>query len=398
MSSRFSAGSLVRDDAALVMASVMRAPAPASVSVARPRPSDVILPITSAPVRSAMEIDGASESGGRSGSVLESSGLAASRHQAHTHQVPPHQRGVYWLDLMCSTLVAVDHQAKPGCEFHGELTSLRLGCLTVGNIRSNAVRVERTAERAHREADGYYLIQIQRQGSSTVCQDDRTAVLEPGDFALHDSTRPFELLFEDESHDVTTLRLPCSALDIHVSNVQELTATTISASSSAGKLLGSMISMLSRDFSRMPTSAALSLSEAIVSLIAAGLRSLPTANLKRPSSLQAYHVGRVHAYVNAHLRDPDLSVGAIARAMDMSADHLSRIFKQEPMPLSRLIWQSRLTACTNDLRDSRLRHRTISEIAFAWGFNDAAHFSRAFKERHGLSPRKWRTLHDVQDS
>jgi len=32
----------------------------------------------------------------------------------------------------------------------------------------------------------------------------------------------------------------------------------------------------------------------------------------------------------------------------------------------------------------------VSEIAFGLGFNDAAHFSRAFRVRFGASPREWR--------
>lgn len=314
----------------------------------------------------------------------------AARHHVSTEQVPAGQRAAYWLETICNTLVGLEYEPDAEVTLHGEITFLRLGCLTVGNIRSNASRVRRTPERIRRDRDSYYLIQIQREGTGIVCQDGRSAVLKPGDFALHDSTRPFELVFGDHDHDVTTLRLPCSALDIHVSNIQELTATTIDGSAAAGQLLGSMVTMLARDFSRLPAPAALSLSEAITSMVAAGLRSLPMANVKRPTSLHAYHVARIQSYVREHLRDPDLSVASIARALDMSADHLSRIFKHEPIPLSRLIWQSRLAACTQDLRDPRLRHRTVSEIAFAWGFNDAAHFSRAFKECHGTSPRQWR--------
>ena len=32
----------------------------------------------------------------------------------------------------------------------------------------------------------------------------------------------------------------------------------------------------------------------------------------------------------------------------------------------------------------------MSDIAFSWGFNDAAHFSRSFKEQYGMSPREFR--------
>jgi methylphosphotriester-DNA--protein-cysteine methyltransferase len=34
------------------------------------------------------------------------------------------------------------------------------------------------------------------------------------------------------------------------------------------------------------------------------------------------------------------------------------------------------------------QHQTNIEIAFRWGFNDAAHFSRVFKAQYGVSPRQ----------
>ena len=43
-----------------------------------------------------------------------------------------------------------------------------------------------------------------------------------------------------------------------------------------------------------------------------------------------------------------------------------------------------------DLTDPRYNGRAVSQIAFANGFEDAAHFSRAFKGRFGRTPRDWR--------
>ena len=37
-----------------------------------------------------------------------------------------------------------------------------------------------------------------------------------------------------------------------------------------------------------------------------------------------------------------------------------------------------------------VRQLSISEICFRWGFNGSAHFSRAFKDRYGVSPRDYR--------
>jgi AraC-like DNA-binding protein len=50
----------------------------------------------------------------------------------------------------------------------------------------------------------------------------------------------------------------------------------------------------------------------------------------------------------------------------------------------------RLERCRRDLSDPAHAARHVSDIAFAWGFNDLAHFSRIFKQRFGASPREWR--------
>jgi AraC-like DNA-binding protein len=46
----------------------------------------------------------------------------------------------------------------------------------------------------------------------------------------------------------------------------------------------------------------------------------------------------------------------------------------------------RLKACYRELSQARLTE-TVTEVAFRWGFNDAAHFSRSFKEAFGTTPR-----------
>jgi AraC-like DNA-binding protein len=54
------------------------------------------------------------------------------------------------------------------------------------------------------------------------------------------------------------------------------------------------------------------------------------------------------------------------------------------------LWRERLDRCHRELADPALRAQTIGETAYRWGFNDLAHFSRAFRERFGCSPRQWR--------
>ena len=42
------------------------------------------------------------------------------------------------------------------------------------------------------------------------------------------------------------------------------------------------------------------------------------------------------------------------------------------------------------VRDPRQRPRNVSEIAYAWGFNDLSYFNRTFRQRFDATPREWR--------
>ncbi len=56
----------------------------------------------------------------------------------------------------------------------------------------------------------------------------------------------------------------------------------------------------------------------------------------------------------------------------------------------RLRLEQRLERCRDDLMDPLRRHRSVSDIACARGFNSPAHFSRVFRERYGVPPASFR--------
>jgi len=64
--------------------------------------------------------------------------------------------------------------------------------------------------------------------------------------------------------------------------------------------------------------------------------------------------------------------------------------------VSEYIKRERLRGCLLDLRDASLERQSITEIAFSWGFNSAAHFSSSFKKEFGLCPRDFRSC-DASD-
>ena len=95
-------------------------------------------------------------------------------------------------------------------------------------------------------------------------------------------------------------------------------------------------------------------------------------------------------YVRAHLDDLRLSRSAIAAAHHMSARTLDRLFADQPWSVGGLIRHERLEAVRRDLEDPALRHRGVAVLAARWGFFDAAHFSRVFRQHYGYPPSRTR--------
>jgi AraC-like DNA-binding protein len=45
-----------------------------------------------------------------------------------------------------------------------------------------------------------------------------------------------------------------------------------------------------------------------------------------------------------------------------------------------------------DLRDPHKAQLSISQIAFSNGYEDPAHFTRAFRRRYAMTPGQWRQI------
>jgi AraC-like DNA-binding protein len=222
-----------------------------------------------------------------------------------------------------------------------------------------------------------------------VRQDGRDAVLSVGDFALYDSTRPYQLLFDDAFEQIV-LKLPGERLRSELRDTEALTATTVSGREGAGHLLISMIRTLREDIDALQPASALAVANGVLSILVAGLQTLPAARSPGLSQLAAFHLARIKRRIDEQLADPALSVSSLAAQLGLSVSQIHRVFGSEPLTPAQYIWERRLEACSRDLREPRLAGRTVSEIAFGRGFNDAAHFSRVFRERFGSTPREWR--------
>jgi AraC-like DNA-binding protein len=303
-----------------------------------------------------------------------------------TADVADRDRLAYWTDMVCDAYVQLDCDPGAGASsIDGEIAVDRLATLELSRVTSTAQRVRRTPARIASASEDYFLVSIQLQGRGRVSQDGRDALLEPGDFALYDSTRPYTLEF-DGSFQQYVLMLPGPTLRTALRRTEALTATTVTGQRGAGHLMIGMIRTLAADIDTLAPESAAAVADSVTQILVAGLAALPAARSQAPPQHRAFTREQVRALVRERLRDPGLTVGAIARRLRLSPSTLHRAWDGEPCSLSDWIWTQRLDAARCDLCDPALATRSVSAIAFSWGFNDAAHFSRAFRARFGCAP------------
>ncbi|MGH8501379.1 MAG: helix-turn-helix domain-containing protein [Gammaproteobacteria bacterium] len=305
--------------------------------------------------------------------------------------MPPGQRLAAWKEAASDRLVELDFRIFNRDEFTGSILHRDLAMLSLTQVLAVAhfaKRITRSRRQIARSAEDFFLVCLQLKGVSRLHQDGREAIVNPGEFVLSDSTRPYELVM-DEDYQLITLRIPRPTLASRLRGCETLTAITAPAADGPARMLLQMVHTVCDEGGSWHPGVALDIADGLLGVLVGELRALRDMDLPAARSSDK-QVARIKAYVIAHLDDPELKVSTIARDLGLSPSYLHKVFQPEATTLDRWIWARRLDACERALGDPSTGNQSITEIAFTWGFSDVAHFSRSFRRRFGISPRERR--------
>jgi AraC-like DNA-binding protein len=98
----------------------------------------------------------------------------------------------------------------------------------------------------------------------------------------------------------------------------------------------------------------------------------------------------VRAVIESRLSDPHLNATSVAEAAGVSIRYANALLAEQNTSIMRLVLAIRLSRCRQALEDPLQDNRTVSEIAYSWGFSDMMHFGRCFKAMYDVSPRDYR--------
>jgi acetamidase/formamidase/AraC-like DNA-binding protein len=112
--------------------------------------------------------------------------------------------------------------------------------------------------------------------------------------------------------------------------------------------------------------------------------------LQGATSTQTTLLHRILQRVESRLGDTELNVVRIAKDVGISVRYVHKLFESVGENFGHFVRTRRLERCRADLINPLYANLSITDICFRWLFNDAAHFSRSFREQFGMSPRSYR--------
>ena len=297
-----------------------------------------------------------------------------------THGLPRADRFEAWRQ---SIGVFLDTRLDPRSDaedFNGQVESYLLDDLMLSRCTANHQKFDRPSLKIARDDIDHYMVQLFLAGGTEMKLGRRSI----GGTRLVGFDLADVLDSVNADFDLLAVLVPRARLAPLLRFPDALHGTMPITEDGAGGLLANFL----RDvFDILPALApvqAASVARALIELIAAAFNGVRFPANDMPALAERALQLRARLHVKSRLRERDLNPEDIARAMGLSRSALYRLFRQTG-GIAHYIREQRLRRCFGELAAGSGRAQ-VAQIAYRWGFADAAHFSRLFKQRFGCTP------------
>ncbi|HUA00653.1 MAG TPA: helix-turn-helix domain-containing protein [Candidatus Aquilonibacter sp.] len=305
-----------------------------------------------------------------------------------TLDVKPSDRRDYWEARASAVFGALEIEMPPDERFDASFEYTTLADVIFSRLASGIPhRAVRTASLANHDERAFVKLALVTKGTTLLEQNGRTTPLRAGEWSVYDTSRPYTMTIPHRA-EMLLLLIPRDKFPTRGFDLQELVARRFSRRRGVGKLMWSLIPATFDQIPEIRHGSSHDLAEIVAQMTRVALSELSD----KPVSLDSRGAlrERVKLYISSHLGDPDLSITALANMTGCTKRYLHMVFQSEETSISDYILRLRLERAREDLLHPASSRRSITEIAFSWGFNNSNHFSRCFKQAFGASPRDLR--------
>jgi AraC-like DNA-binding protein len=301
-----------------------------------------------------------------------------------TAQVFPTARKRYWDQAVSRTYFPLELGFRNTPSFSGDLDVWTLGNVSISRNVSDALVYRRHQRHLLHEREESYLITVPERSEISFSQDGKEVRCKPGAFLVERSHLPYEFSYA-EPNALWVLKIPSATLRARVGQPERLASLRFDSTRGAGALFVDMIRLTALRLDELDGAARDVAGKHLVDLLALSIEADERVLGGAASSVQSAHLHRAERFIRANLARSDLSPQMIAEGCGISVRYLHQVFGAQGVTVCDWVRRQRLLMCDETLRNPLYR-RSISEIAYQWGFGDQAQFSRHYRAQFGCTP------------
>lgn len=292
-----------------------------------------------------------------------------------------------WQHQVSAAYFPLAIQSRDPERFRGRLEIWPFGAVSATRITCDPVMYRRESRHLQDDRDSSVLISVPGGSEVTFRQNGDEARCKPGGFVIERSDAPYE--YSHPEADVQwVVKVPRDSVRARIGATERFVGLVQDARSGlASYFLTSLRNAIDHAAHMDPQARAIA-GDHLVETLCLALRADDRAIASQTSAVRRAHLHRAEAFIRGHLKNPDLAPALVAEGCGISVRYLYRLFAESGRSVADYIRDCRLVHCDEDLR--RNRGATLTAIAYRWGFSDQAQFSRAYREKFGLSPSERR--------
>lgn len=289
----------------------------------------------------------------------------------------------FWRDAVCSGVVESELTVESPPTFAGTMFSQTRAEARLVNFSCSRHGIRRSTAQAARHGSDRLMLSLQCEGRAVLSQNGDTQCINPGDFGLLNAGTAFDIAFP-ETTGRRLILLPRHFFGSRAPVLKRLDKPArIPGDAYVAPLLTQTIRMLTDTRTPLDDRTVSTLLTTTVDMI--GLHFADANALVPTRAPTELTFDSLKRHIDMVITDPELSPASAASACRVSVRTLHRLFaRHAQVSFDNYVMEARLRIAFDTLTAARAR--TVSEAAFACGFNNLSHFTRRFSERFELSP------------
>jgi len=285
-----------------------------------------------------------------------------------------------WIDALTSVCGQFDVDPLEASSLEGRIDYISVSRLKLCQIELSQHRISHTIARAKGGQHPYIKIHFQTCGLSNFEQEGYRIELMPGDCLAYDVSYPHAMTSPTFTR-YDEVIVPKTLIRDRGFPSQRVQACKLSARTGTGRIAHDFVHAAFGEAAKLSPNSAVGVADSLIDLLLLPLREAETKFVG--GGPEATYV-RAQLFIREHLRDPDLCINQISAELGCSKRYLHMLFSERGTTVSDHIWQARLQNCRQELEANA--SKTITDVAFSWGFSSSSHFSRVFRKCFGVAP------------